>query len=142
MGLDLPLSFSGRDVAVDSVFPYYTKLTMLALLKSKNKLDMVVSDINFNSMHCDKFHFILDLIQLLSISMLFSLQKFQFAVYVHYGKTRIDTLSVLMELRAHLHGNLKTVTRILYWFTAIIHFILFTTNESRRTNLLLWSKCV
>ena len=38
---------------------------------------MIINHINFNSMHHDKFHFISNLIQLLSISILFPLQAIQ-----------------------------------------------------------------
>ena len=48
-----------------------------SMLKSKNEFDIVVNRINFNSIRHGNFHFILNLIKLLSFSILFSIKTIQ-----------------------------------------------------------------
>ena len=64
------------------------------LLNFENKLDKIISSINFNSKYQYKFKFAQQFVQLATISQLFPLQVILnaniaiFVIFVHYGKSR------------------------------------------------------
>ena len=73
------------------------------MLKSENSFDIVINHITFNAMHNEKFHFMWKLIQLLSISILFSLETIKKCQLWHLCVLRGNLkLSVTDEIKQRL----------------------------------------
>ena len=69
-----PANNTSRDF---SIIHKVGNVGIFALLIFENKLDVVISHINFNSEYHDKYEFALEMIQLVTISNLFPLEVVQ-----------------------------------------------------------------
>ena len=112
--LDPPMNSIQRRIQVghwlefSNILHKFGIVAIFELPKSGNKFDTVINRINFNSIYHDKFRFVLNLIQLLSISILFSLeviQKRQCCQVCVLWENSSDFISTVDSISITLHNN-------------------------------------